>query len=177
VLTAIRSLAEPAALDPGDGHTPTQRRADALVEICRRHLDSSDRPRQGGERPHLVLTLTPTDLAADALVDLEAGPISAEAARRLVCDADLTRVVCDEDGTPLALDRRTRVVPPATRRALELRDGGCTHAGCDVPTRWCDAHHLRHWAQGGTTELANLRLLCRRHHRMTHSQREYPRRE
>ena len=177
VLTAIRSLAEPAALDSGDSRTPAQRRADALVEICRRHLDSSDRPRQGGERPHLVLTLTPTDLAADGLVDLEAGPISAEAARRLVCDTDLTRVVCDEEGTPLALGRRTRVVPPATRRALELRDGGCTHAGCDVPTRWCDAHHLRHWVQGGTTDLANLRLLCRRHHRMAHDHREYQRQE
>ena len=172
VLTAIRSLAEPAALDPGDTRSPQQRRADALVEICRRHLDSSDRPRQAGERPHLIMCLSPADLAGDRIVDLEPGPISAEAARRLVCDSDLTRVVLDGEGNPLAVGRRTRVIPAPVRRALDLRDGGCTHPGCDIPARWCDAHHIRHWAHGGTARLPNLRLLCRHHHRMVHHQRE-----
>ena len=51
VLTAIRSLAEPAALEPGDRRSPAQRRADALTEICRRHLDSSDRPHKAGSGP------------------------------------------------------------------------------------------------------------------------------
>jgi len=176
VLTAIRSLAEPAALDPGDTRSPQQRRADALVEICRHHLDSSDRPRQGGERPHLIITLSPADLAGDHVVDLEAGPISAEAARRLACDGNLTRVVLDGEGKPLAVGRRTRVIPAAVRRALDLRDVGCTHPGCEVPARWCDAHHIHHWARGGSSRLPNLRLLCRHHHRQAHdtpySQRE-----
>jgi len=177
VLTAIRSLAEPAALDPADSRTPAQRRADALVEICRRHLDSSDRPRRGGERPHLILALSPGELAADGLVDLEAGPIPAEAARRLACDAQLTPTVLDGHGRLTAVGRRARVVPPALRRALEARDGGCTHPGCDVPARWCDAHHIRHWAHGGPTTLANLRLLCRRHHRLEHEAGHLPQRE
>ena len=176
VLTAIRSLAEPAALDPGDTRSPQQRRADALVEICRRHLDSSGRPRQGGERPHLIITLSPADLAGGHVVDLEAGPISAEAARRLACDGNLTRVLLDGEGKPLAVGRRTRVIPAAVRRALDLRDAGCTHPGCEVPARWCDAHHIHHWAHGGSSRLPNLRLLCRHHHRQAHdtqlSQRE-----
>ena len=177
VMHAVGSLAEPWGLEPGDTRSPQQRRADALVEICRRHLDSSDRPCQGGERPHLVLTLSPRELAADGVVDLDAGPILAEAARRLVCDADLTPIVLDGHGRLTAVGTRTRVVPPALRRALNHRDPHCTHPGCDVPARWCDAHHLDHWADGGRTEADNLRLLCRRHHRAAHDHQQYPRRE
>ncbi len=177
VMQAVGSLAEPWALEPGDTRSPQQRRADALVEICRRHLDSPDRPRQGGERPHLVLTLSPGDLAGDGVVDLDTGPIPAEAARRLACDGNLTPVLLDGHGRLVAVGRRTRVVPPALRRALNHRDQHCTHPGCDVPARWCDAHHLHHWARGGNTEAANLRLLCRRHHRIAHDHRPVPRRE
>ena len=106
VLTAIRSLAEPAALDPADRRSPEQRRADALVEICLRFLDSPHRPTQGGERPHLLLTLSPADLSGDGLIDLEAGPITAEAARRIACDAVVSRVVLDADSVPIAIGRR-----------------------------------------------------------------------
>ncbi len=177
VLTAIRSLAEPGALDPDDRRTPAQRRADALTEISRRHLDSADRPAQGGERPHITLTVSPSDLAGDGLVDLEAGPITAEAARRLACDATTSRITMDDKGVPQTAEQARRNVPPALRRALDLRDGGCTYPGCDVPTRWCEAHHIVHWAHGGKTELSNLRLLCRPHHRVEHDEQQYRRRE
>lgn len=177
VLTAIGSLAEPWALDRGDSRSPAQRRADALVEICRRHLDSPDRPRQGGERPHLLLTLSPAELAGDGLVNLDTGSIAAEMARRLTCDCNLTPIALDTEGDPAAVGPRTRVVPPALRRALEARDGGCTHPDCDVPARWCDAHHIQHWARGGPTSATNLKLLCRRHHGWEHHDTPYPRRE
>jgi hypothetical protein len=36
--------------------------------------------------------------------------------------------------------------------------------------RICDAHHIRHWADGGRTKLSNLALLCRRHHRAVHEE-------
>ncbi|MBN2114118.1 MAG: HNH endonuclease, partial [Acidimicrobiia bacterium] len=73
--------------------------------------------------------------------------------------------------------RATRIIPPALRKALELRDQHCTHPGCQVPARWCDAHHIQHWADGGKTDLSNLRLLCRKHHHDTHHHQPYPRRE
>lgn len=155
VIGAVGSLAETWAREPGDTRSPQQRRADALVEICRRHLDSSGRPRQGGERPHLVLTLTARDLVGHTVVDLDTGLIPAESARRLTCDADLTPVVLDGRGCLVAVGRPTRVVPPPLRRALNQRDQHCTHPGCDVPARWCDAHHVRHWAQGGATTAGN----------------------
>jgi hypothetical protein len=69
---------------------------------------------------------------------------------------------------PLDVGRATRVVQPAQRSALAVRDGGCVFPGCDRPLAWCEAHHLVHWLQGGLTDLANLALLCRAHHRELH---------
>jgi hypothetical protein len=71
----------------------------------------------------------------------------------------------------LDLGRATRVVTPALRRALAVRDGGCAAPGCDRPPPWTDAHHLAHWLYGGSTRLDNLILLCRRHHRAVHEGR------
>ena len=68
----------------------------------------------------------------------------------------------------LDLGRATRVITPALRRALALRDRGCIAPGCDRPPPWTDAHHLHHWLHGGPTSLDNLVLLCRTHHLAVH---------
>lgn len=68
----------------------------------------------------------------------------------------------------LDVGRKTRTIPPALRRALDSRDRGCRFPGCGL--RFTDAHHIRHWADGGKTELKNLVLLCRRHHRRVHEE-------
>jgi len=77
---------------------------------------------------------------------------------------------------PLEVGRATRVVSPAQRAALAVRDGGCRFPGCDRPPAWCEAHHRRHWLHGGATDLGNLVLLCRAHHRAVHEggQRLHP---
>ncbi|MEK7253056.1 MAG: HNH endonuclease signature motif containing protein, partial [Actinomycetota bacterium] len=93
--------------------------------------------------------------------------ITPEAARRIACDATITEIARDGNSV-LDVGRANRSIPATIRRALIARDGGCTHPGCDRPHRWCDAHHIVHWADGGPTSLDNLRLLCRQHHRMTH---------
>jgi hypothetical protein len=69
---------------------------------------------------------------------------------------------------PLEVGRTSRVVTAAQRAALVVRDGGCVVAGCDRPLAWCEAHHLVHWLHGGPTDLANLALVCRAHHRAVH---------
>ncbi|MGB3673421.1 MAG: HNH endonuclease signature motif containing protein [Candidatus Nanopelagicales bacterium] len=56
------------------------------------------------------------------------------------------------------------------RKALEVRDGGCVFPFCDRPPSWSHAHHIKHWADGGTTSLDNAALLCSRHHHVVHSQ-------
>jgi hypothetical protein len=69
---------------------------------------------------------------------------------------------------PLDVGRTTRVVTPAQRSALAVRDGGCVFPDCARPLAWCEAHHRWHWLDGGPTDLANLALLCRAHHRAVH---------
>jgi hypothetical protein len=73
----------------------------------------------------------------------------------------------DGQGEPLGVGRKTRTIPPALRRALASRDGGYVFPGC-THKRYVDGHHLQHWADGGTTKLANLVTLCRFHHRAVH---------
>jgi len=175
VLEALNSLTDPTHLDPADTRTPPQARADALVEICRRYLDSAN----GSRRPTRVLVTIPwnTLQSGKGLVDTEAGPIGAQTARRITCDATISRVLLDSQSVPVETGRATRVIPPALRKALDLLDQHCTHPGCQIPARWCDAHHIQHWAQGGRTDLANLRLLCRTHHGHAHAGEWHPRRE
>jgi Domain of unknown function (DUF222)/HNH endonuclease len=69
---------------------------------------------------------------------------------------------------PLDVGRATRVVSPAQRTALAVRDGGCVFPDCSRPLTWCEAHHLVSWLDGGATDLPNLALLCRAHHRAVH---------
>jgi hypothetical protein len=49
-----------------------------------------------------------------------------------------------------------------------VRDGGCVFPGCDLPPHWCDAHHVVPFEAGGSTDVAGLASLCRRHHGVTH---------
>ena len=92
----------------------------------------------------------------------EAGGIhvSAETARRLACDAAKVEMQHGAGGEILDVGRRTRTVSPALRRALAARDRQCRFPGCQ--NRRNDAHHVKHWADGGATALGNLVLLCRR---------------
>jgi hypothetical protein len=96
----------------------------------------------------------------------QGAPIAAETARRLACDGRL-RLVAEREGQQVGVGRATRAVNTPLRRALRARDGGCVFPGC-TNARWVDAHHVRHWARGGPTNLDNLVELCRRHHRLVH---------
>ena len=172
VLTALGAVldAESRSRGEDDERTPTQRRADALVEVCRQWLDLADRPTVAGERPHVTVTVDAgvlRDGAGAAELD-RSGPVAPEVARRLACDASIRRVVMAGRSEPLDVGRRTHVVPPAMRRAVVVRDRHCRFPGCDRPHTWSDAHHVRHWADGGETAVRNLLLLCRRHHRLIH---------
>jgi 5-methylcytosine-specific restriction endonuclease McrA len=94
--------------------------------------------------------------------------VSAETSRRWACDAGVVEMRHGPEGGVLDVGRKRRTVPPAIRRVLEHRDGGCRFPGCGC--RYTDAHHIRHWADGGETRLDNLVLLCRRHHRAVHEE-------
>ena len=144
--------------------TPAQRRADALVRLIRDHRGA---PAVSGDRPRIVVTVTEADLreratTAGALAD--GAPITPGELRRLCCDADLLPVVLGSDSEILDVGRTQRLVTPAIRRALTLRDGGCAFPRCTAPAAECEAHHVIPWWDGGSTSLGNLALLCHHHH-------------
>jgi len=177
VATYFRSVTERTARDGGSDRTPAQLRADALTDLCRQALDHGDLSEIGGERPHLTVTVDLAALEGRAGHPCEIDPggvITREAARRLACDAGIARIITEGPSRILDVGRRTRTVPAATRRALVARDSGCAFDGCDRPARWCDAHHIIHWADGGPANLDNLQLLCRHHHRRIHELERAP---
>ena len=100
--------------------------------------------------------------------ELDGVRVCAETSRRMACDAALV-AMSHRDGEVVSVGRKTRTVPPHIRRALEERDRGCRYPGCG--SRFTEAHHVKHWAGGGETSLANTVLLCRRHHRVVHEGR------
>lgn len=94
--------------------------------------------------------------------------LSASTARRLACHASVQRIVLGPTGAVLDVGRDYRTATPAQFVALIARDGGCAFPGCTRPAAWCVAHHIRHWIDGGETNLDNLVLLCGYHHRVVH---------
>ena len=100
--------------------------------------------------------------------ELDGVRVSVETSRRMACDASLVSML-HRGGKVVSVGRKTRTIPPHVRRALEERDRGCRYPGCGG--RFTEAHHVRHWADGGETSLANTVLLCRRHHRLVHEGR------
>jgi hypothetical protein len=149
-----------------------QRRADALTTMAETALryGHGSEPQSSAERYQVVVHVTAETLAADedGRCELDSGQrLAPDTARRIACDASLLRITDDAAGNPLDIGRKTRAVPPAMQRALRSRDHGCSFPGC-THDRFVDAHHIRHWANGGKTSLDNLVLLCRRHHRLVH---------
>jgi hypothetical protein len=138
------------------------RRADALAEIAETYMSSEPVANSTADRYQVIVHVS------EESTYIEDGPhVSAETSRRIGCDCNVIGVKEDENGEPLSIGRRSRLVPPAIRRALRLRDDGCRFPGC-TRKHFVDAHHIVHWSEGGETSLDNLVQLCREHHRLVH---------
>jgi len=186
LVAGIDPLAAPVTSADGapDPRPLPERRLDAFVELVRIALESPQVGDHGGARPQLVVTVPLTTLLTDPHLtgvhdlphldlDLPTAsdlgvPISPAAARRLACDAQVIPAVLGTRSEPLDLGRVTYTAPRALRRAVILRDKGCRFPGCRRRPRHCHTHHIDHWADGGTTDLENLCLLCDYHHHLIH---------
>jgi len=148
----------------------SQRRADALVRMAEAY-SSKTGSNNNGDR-HLIHVHTDIEalkadgVGAESELD-DCCNVSAETSRRLSCDAGVVHWLDNKEVNTLSVGRKTRTIPPAIRRALKRRDHGCRFPGCSC-SRFVDAHHIVHWADGGETSLNNLALLCCRHHRLVH---------
>ena len=151
----------------------SQRRADALVRMAEAYSPKSGTASSGDRylvHVHTDMeTLKADGTGAESEID-EGRNVSAETSRRLSCDAGVVHWLENKKGETLSVGRKTRTIPPAIRRALKRRDHGCRFPGCTCGSRFVDAHHITHWADGGETSLSNLTLLCRHHHRMVHEE-------
>ena len=158
----------------GEGPLPTasQRRVEALVDICRWFLDNfNEVPAGARQRPHLSVIVSLPDLVGRGPGRLSDGtPVSATAVSLVACDAELHRIVMSGRSTILDYGSAVRTVSPALWAALVVRDGHCRHPGCDRPPAWCEAHHVQYASRAGPTRLSNLVLACSRHHHLWHSQ-------
>ncbi|NIJ10811.1 hypothetical protein FHU38_001155 [Saccharomonospora amisosensis] len=153
-----------------DSRSRDERYGDALVDVLRLAARSPRAPDEAGEPVTVLVTADLIDLERRAGPGLLDGHLSLSSARirRLACDASVVPAVFGGRGEILDVGRASRTVPRAIRRALILRDAGCTFPGCDRKAKWCQAHHIVHWADGGPTALDNLALVCAYHHRLLH---------
>jgi hypothetical protein len=148
----------------------SRRRADALDLVAESFLAHKVLESPGAHRHEIVVHVAAKTLRSRTAgcCEIEHGPsIAAETARRLSCDASLFSIIEDADGEPLNVGRKTRNISAPLRRLLKARDKGCRFPGC-CNARYIDAHHIKHWANGGETRPANLVSLCRFHHRAVH---------
>ncbi len=139
------------------------KQADAFVELVQGYLSGGNNEQCKADHYQVTVHVDQSALAGG---EGRAG-LPVESVRRLCCDGSTIALVEDDNGEPLNVGRKTRVVPKAMMRALRARDKGCRFPGCHH-TRFVDAHHVEHWANGGETRLDNLMLLCSRHHRLVH---------
>ena len=139
------------------------RQADALVNVLKGYLHGGDTSRSNED---YLVTIHVDQSALAGKEGRSALPI--ESVKRLCCDSHAVVLSENEHGEPLAIGRKTRVVPRAIERALHARD----HARCRFPgctnRRYLHSHHVEHWSNGGETSLDNLMLLCTKHHTYVH---------
>jgi hypothetical protein len=178
VEAAINTLSAPAGTDGArDVRTVDQRRGDALVAVCRRVTAISPTRTPSTLKATVIVTIPLADLRdrtrPGVLVGgLDGGtPLGPETVRRLACDGAVIPAVLDSAGQLLRLGRTRRLFTSAQVRGLWLRDRHCTFPRCAAPATWCHAHHVRHWIDGGASDLDNAALLCERHHTIVHRDR------
>ena len=172
--------------DNAEEETYWARRSDALTHIMADSL-SGKTAHTPGDRHQLMVHVSAETLAggdSEEAVELDPvepteattpgaknvtaeTPFHPETLRRLACDGGLITVIEDARRNPLSIGRKSRVIPPAMRRALLARDRHCQYPGCGQE-QYVEGHHMVHWAHGGATRLDNLVLLCGHHHRQVH---------
>jgi hypothetical protein len=159
---------------PDDDRTPRQRKHDALGVIADAFLGQAGPSFTGAPRTVIVtidlatlegrlreawLTTPPTINGTAA--------VSADAARRLACDAGLIPVALGGPSEVLDVGQAGHEFTAAVRRAAYVRDGGqCVFPKCG--NACIELHHIRFRRHGGTNSLDNAAWLCAYHHWLVH---------
>lgn len=150
--------------DPNTIHNKSFHFSDTSTLVADIVIDINDLKPKKSTRPFIEKCLT------------EFSPLISTHSRsyveQLLCDCALDAPIKHNDGT-YDLGRSVRTAPAKLKRQLLLGQNTCSIKGCSTPAKWCDAHHIEHWAHGGKTSLGNLALICRRHHSMIHHDKRF----
>jgi hypothetical protein len=186
VLGRARRHDHPSANDP-DYVRFESRCADALLDICieqgrrprparanstsKSGSNSGSTPVHGGAQTTMIVH---TDLERLLYGDgyghasiQGVGPISAEVARRLACNANITLSFDGPDGSTLDQKQLQRDPTDAQRIEIRRRDNGCRFPGCGC-RNVTDVHHVVWASKQGPTVMSNLLTLCVGHHSRVH---------
>ena len=139
------------------------RQADALVNVLKGYLHGD---KASSHSDDYLVTI---HVDQSALAGKEGrAQLPIESVKRICCDSHAVVLTENEQGEPLSIGRKTRLIPKAIQRALHARDHGCCRfPGCGN-RRYLHSHHVEHWSNGGETSLENLMLLCTKHHTLVH---------
>ena len=153
-------LAHPDIMDT----TWSKRQADAFVTMVKEYLagDTSE----GAASDHYLVNV---HVDQSALVgDPGRSSLPIETVKRLCCDGPAVTVVEDDQGQPIHIGRRSRVLTEAIKRIVRTRDNNCCRfPGCKN-RRFLHFHHVDHWADGGESCTDNVLMLCTKHHTLVH---------
>ena len=155
------------------GETPVPSRAQACAEALGELVDRGSGVPEGSGKlpePEIVVILNDTGDTEDGgeLTDDDGNHLSPHILRFIIAAGMIRPLEVSGSGDPLRMGRTLRYANRHQRRALLARDGGCIFPGCDRPASWCDVHHVDEWDANGPTDIDNIGLLCRHHHRVTH---------
>jgi len=166
-------LAERAARISDDPRTVEQLASDAFTELLRQAaaLDTEVLVGVGGPA---VRVIVPVEALATGtghgVIEASNEALGIRTVERLACANGIQPIVMDASGYPLRLGREQRLFSRHQRVALAVRDGGCLWPDCERPASWTEAHHIKPWEHGGTTDLEWGVLLCRHHHLRLHNE-------
>ena len=143
--------------------------AEALADLLdtRTTADNTDRP---VIEPEVVVLYNPD---TDTATDTDGNSLDPAAIRWVLAAGFIRLFEITEDRDVLRMGKLNRYANTHQRKALLVRDGGCIFPGCTRHANRCDAHHVDHHTPdpndpAGPTDIENLGLLCRHHHRITH---------
>ncbi|MEN8233347.1 MAG: DUF222 domain-containing protein [Actinomycetota bacterium] len=153
-------------LPGGETCTRAQRQADALVVMAQDSLDQKTDEAREAVRSTVTVFVdlgqangSGGELGATVEYGPRVGPNTLE---ELLCTGTV-QIIGLEQGRPVVTSKALRQIPPAVRRLVAHRDGGCTIAGCTSRYR-LQPHHIRYRADGGSHDPENLTTLCWFHH-------------
>ncbi len=163
---ALYARADELRLLPGgDEYTRGQLQADALIAMAQDSISrSGDQHSAGGGSVSILVDLGAANgTGGQHGVEIEYGPrVGPDTLEELLCTGSV-QLIGLEDGEPVVTSKTSRAIPPAVRRLIAARDGGCTIAGCTSRYR-LEPHHIRLRSDGGSHDPENLTTLCWFHH-------------